>query len=431
MKKPLFSLLLILTCIIKSEAAQPVKIYALVIGECHYKASSLNKLKYCEDDARAFADFLKSPQAGAIPAENMVFLTGAQATRSAILNAATELFTSRASDNDVVIFYFSGHGVSRAGGGYLMPYEAEDEDPISTGVSMEQLYGIIKTSPAKMKAVYLDACHAGYYPHNSGYKGSPSEMNQEISRAFTTIIGKAQPGTLNVLSSKGYEESQESEALHAGIFTHYLLKGLKGAADKSPSDGRITVAELEEYLSQSVNNESRFRQHPIVSRSLDADFPLSIIDLSLTLSDLLGKQQLQASPLEKPAALVIAPSIKPAMEPLSQGYYYLDGNCYAKATFINNLGFPITMHSLFDDNGNHAVDYYISENEQGATGRLCVKRWVKPEQCADQFLDCVFYFKAQINGETKYAIVRKTIQSCYNQYFVLNPRNVQFTDKQW
>ncbi|RVU03135.1 caspase family protein [Mucilaginibacter limnophilus] len=422
-------LLFLLGCCLNSYAAQPTRIFALIVGESHYKEPALNKLKYAESDAAAFAGFLKSPQAGAVPAENIIFLTGERATRAAVLNAANELFNGRAQENDMIIFYFSGHGSSSLGGGYLMPYDAQDADPVSSGISMGQLYDIINNSHAKMKAVYLDACHAGSYPHPAGSKGTAAEMNQEISRAFTKIIADSHPGTLNVLSSKGSEESQESETLHGGIFTYYLIKGLQGEADKTPSDGHITADELDDYLAKKVTAESGFRQHPVITRTIDNNFPLSIIDLNLTLADLINKAAVQST--KQADNIVVTPSVKPANEKLSRGYYFVDGTCFAKATFINNLGFPLVMTGLQDENGYHEQSELLANNDQLPTPKLVIKRFINPDQAADQFYDCIFYFKAEINGVTKYAIVRRTVESCFNQYFVLTPRNVQFGDQKF
>src|ERR1700743_1087016 len=90
---------------VQAAAQTSSRIFALVVGECHYQDPALNRLKYSEDDAAGFIGFLKSPEAGAVPDENIIKLTAREATRSKILNDAYELFKQRAGENDMIIFY--------------------------------------------------------------------------------------------------------------------------------------------------------------------------------------------------------------------------------------------------------------------------------------------------------------------------------------
>jgi hypothetical protein len=424
----IFMILAFTTSLVKG-TGQPAKIYAVVVGVCHYKDASLNKLKYCENDAAEFVKFLKSPQAGSVPDENIISLSGPDATRRKIVNAVADLFGTRANENDMIIFYFSGHGSSGAGSGYLMPFEAEYTDPVATAVPMDQLYSIINSSPAKMKTVYIDACHAGYYPHSQGSKGSSSEMNSAISSAFANIIGKSKPGVMTILSSKSEEDSEESESFHSGLFTHYLLLGLRGQADKTPSDGHITAGELEDYLTENVKEASNYRQHPIVSGTFDSDFPLSITDLSLTLSAIMAKHDLKQPSQENDVTPVPVPS-KPANELLSRGLAYDNFNtCYATATFINKLPFGVTIWSIEGPANLENKDEYIDQGDQFTTVKLEIGRCDNVEKILEQYISYTFHFRIEVDGKFQYATIRRTLQAGYNQYFVISSRNLKFSDK--
>jgi hypothetical protein len=46
-----------------------------------------------------------------------------------------------------------------------------------------------------------------------------------------------------------------------GVFTYYLLEGLKGAADAN-HDHQITVGELFDYVSRQVSKQTDGSQHP-------------------------------------------------------------------------------------------------------------------------------------------------------------------------
>jgi uncharacterized caspase-like protein len=61
-----------------------------------------------------------------------------------------------------------------------------------------------------------------------------------------------------------------------GLFTYYLLEGLKGAAD-ADGDRLVTVQELYAYVERQVVQRSRAvgaSQHPIMKGELQGPLPL-------------------------------------------------------------------------------------------------------------------------------------------------------------
>lgn len=84
-------------------------IYAVVIGISNYESSGIDQLEFAHKDAEVFAGFLKSASGGAVPEENIRVLLNEKATFSAIYDALYWLRRSCSKD-DLVYFYFSGHG---------------------------------------------------------------------------------------------------------------------------------------------------------------------------------------------------------------------------------------------------------------------------------------------------------------------------------
>jgi uncharacterized caspase-like protein len=62
-------------------------------------------------------------------------------------------------------------------------------------------------------------------------------------------------------SSRGSELSQESRQFGHGIFTYSIIQGMKGEADLI-RDGRITMKELDAYVSETVPALTNGAQHP-------------------------------------------------------------------------------------------------------------------------------------------------------------------------
>ncbi|NRA49070.1 MAG: caspase family protein, partial [Phaeodactylibacter sp.] len=128
-----------------------VKIWAVVIGAATY--SYMPTLRYTDDDAYQLYAFLKSPQGGALPDEQVRLLIDEDATYRNIKEAMRTTFM-RADENDVILFYFSGHGLQ----GFFMPV---DYDGYHNKLNHEDIKFMLENSRAKHKVVLADACHSG------------------------------------------------------------------------------------------------------------------------------------------------------------------------------------------------------------------------------------------------------------------------------
>lgn len=83
--------------------------FAVCVGINTYSPESgLADLTAAEDNARQFDALLGDL---GFPAEQRCLLTGAQATLAAINAALDEFIIDRPQTDDLVVFYFAGHGV--------------------------------------------------------------------------------------------------------------------------------------------------------------------------------------------------------------------------------------------------------------------------------------------------------------------------------
>ena len=61
-----------------------------------------------------------------------------------------------------------------------------------------------------------------------------------------------------------------------GLFTHFLVQGLRGAADLD-RDGIVSLQEVYQYLEQQVSQKSRAmggNQHPVMKGEMEGILPL-------------------------------------------------------------------------------------------------------------------------------------------------------------
>jgi hypothetical protein len=236
-----------------------VKIWAVIVGASRYL--NLPSLKYTDDDAYQVYAFLKSPEGGAVPDNQVKILIDEAATRDNIINTLKSTFY-QADSNDVVFLYFAGHGIN----GYYLP---SDSDGYSNRISYDEIKRIIENSEARHKLCIADACYSGSLMAQRSAFGESLDL-------FYSTFEKTKGGTAFLMSSKKEEISLESAGVRQGIFSYYLLQGLKGEADTN-HDKIVTIKELYDYVYQKVREYSGDMQTPVIAGNYDNDMPVGVV----------------------------------------------------------------------------------------------------------------------------------------------------------
>ncbi len=245
----------------KADFTQKTKVYAVVVGVSAY--NHMPVLRYTDDDAYRFYAFLKSVEGGALPDEQVKVMIDEEATRENILSTLSETF-DMAGPNDLVLLYFSGHGLK----GSFLPI---DFDGFNNKITHEELTEIFSKCKAKYKLLIADACHSGSIFAMRG----EGEDNEAIASYYQTLA-KSVSGTALLMSSKGEETSLESSGLRQGVFSHFLIRGLKGEADGN-GDKIISVQELYDYVYNNVRAYTGNRQSPILKGTYDPAMTVGVV----------------------------------------------------------------------------------------------------------------------------------------------------------
>lgn len=236
-----------------------VKIWAIIVGAARY--THMPALRYTDDDAYQIYAFLKSPEGGALPDSQLRLLIDEDATKGNVMTAMRSIFL-RADENDVILFYFSGHGLP----GAFLPV---DYDGYNNKLEHQDIKDILEASKAKHKLVLADACHSG------SILASRKPLNSILQRYYEAFED-TRGGTALMMSSKGEEYSLEDGGLRSGIFSHFLVRGLKGEAD---IDGNkiVTVQELFGYVHKQVRLYTGNVQTPTLTGTFDERMPVAVI----------------------------------------------------------------------------------------------------------------------------------------------------------
>ena len=168
----------------------------------------------------------------------------------------------KADENDVVLMYYSGHGLE----GTFIPI---DYDGFSNLLKHDEVKEILNRSKAKHKVCFLDACNSGSL---LAAKGSFSNS----LLYYYDEVEKSSGGTAFFMSSKSKEFSLEDGGLRQGVFSHFLIDGLKGLADHN-HDKIVTLKELFNYVYSNVRQYTGNVQTPMIAGDYDENMPVGFI----------------------------------------------------------------------------------------------------------------------------------------------------------
>ena len=252
--------------------------WAVVIGISEYQDRSVPALRYADDDARAFRDFLLSPAAGmgGFKPENVRYLENEEATYREIRLAFRD-FLKAATDEDVVFIFFAGHGApdpERPEDLYLLAHDTEAASIAGTGFPMEEVSEAIRRTYARTIISFIDACHSGGVSGDVGLRA----IDNPINRAFHDRVAQSLGVQVSFTASQVNQYSQEGTQWGGGhgVFTYFLMRGLQGEADED-GDGIVTLGESLEWTRDRVRRETRNGQIPTISQTaFDSSWPMAI-----------------------------------------------------------------------------------------------------------------------------------------------------------
>lgn len=250
-------------------ARRPIRegsLWAVFVGVNEYEDTNWCPLPFCNNDASELANLFRDPDRG-YPASHTRLLVGptgkrsSRPTRSNVIDAIDKLSTI-ATEEDIVLFGFFGHGLAVRGVTYLFTSDGLRSQPKETAISLRRVQKALEQSRARVKVLIIDACHSGTL-HD---RRAPEER---MSGAFARTLEQLghSEGWAVLSSCKQDEASHDYEEGKHGAFSYFLLEGLRGAAD-SDKDQLVTVHDAYRYAAQMTSSwafERGYRQTPELS----------------------------------------------------------------------------------------------------------------------------------------------------------------------
>lgn len=213
-------------------ARADVERYAVIIGN-NTGDSDEQRLRYAEEDARRVYEVLR--ELGGFRPENMLLLRSedAESVRRSLISVNDRIRTRIASGAaSELLVYYSGHS---------------DQTALHLGrtaIELEQLEQLVRGSAAALRVLILDSCRSGALTRVKGGTIQPS---------FAIALDQRIPsdGVVFWTASSASENAQESDVLRGSFFTHYLVSGLLGAADRD-GNGDVTLGEAYQYAYENT-----------------------------------------------------------------------------------------------------------------------------------------------------------------------------------
>jgi uncharacterized caspase-like protein len=275
---------------------------ALIIGNSSY--DKVARLPNPANDAALVAETLKTAGFDSVDLRRDL--------KVADMRRALRDFVEKASDADVAVVYYAGHGIEIDGSNYLVPVDAvldRDRDVYDEGLSLERV--LVAVEPArKLRLVILDACRDNPFART---------MKRTLaSRAIGRGLAKIEPTTPNTLiafASKAGSTASDGDGKNSpytkALVNHVTQPGL---------DLRKAFGYVRDDVLKSTGN----KQEPYLYGSLGGD-DLALVPAKATPAT--GPQADPDAPVRRAYELALQVGSRDAWEAFVRSYpdgFYAD-----------------------------------------------------------------------------------------------------------
>ena len=220
--------------------------YALIIANTEYTDPGLAQLTAPGKDAKELARVLDSREICEF--DDVIVLFNDNASK---VSETIDYFLSNRKPSDLLLLYFSGHGVRDEYGSLYLAVKNTNRSRLrSTAIKSDFIREAMDQSRSKRQVLILDCCNSGAFA-----QGAKAEIGGSVGTAsafegtgYGRVVLTASDSTQFALEGDTVTGDMENS-----LFTNFLVKGLEGEADAN-GDGRITIDELYDYAYEQIIN---------------------------------------------------------------------------------------------------------------------------------------------------------------------------------
>ena len=226
------------------------KLWMLLVGVNQYEDEALPSLRYSAVDCQGLSEALETATQAFPNKTAHIHHDFAESPNLATVRTSLQQITAAAKPQDTVLFYFSGHGILDADRqqAVLCLADTWKAQLAQTGLALEELLQALGNCSAHQQIVWLDACHSGGMTLK-GARGQTEPVllnpNMDLVQRLRQRAAQSQ-GFYALLSCDQAQRSWEFPELGHGVFTYFLMRGLRGEA--VDSQGFIEADGLYKYV---------------------------------------------------------------------------------------------------------------------------------------------------------------------------------------
>ncbi|MFE4416998.1 caspase family protein [Streptomyces sp. NPDC056817] len=237
---------------------------ALLISSGSYDDPRLHNLPSSVPDAARFAELLRRPELGGFDTRivNDAPLIAVQRSIHDTL--------SQADADDLVIVYFSGHGLKDLFGRFYLALPETDLSALpATALSGRYIREQINDASVRKIVIVLDSCFSGAFGRDLIAKsvvvsdGTPDEFAEGTGHAILAASSPIQ-----------YALEDGSGPAPTSVFTRAICDGIATGAADVDGDGWISLNDLFEYSAKEVNERYPLQTPQMSCFGLDRDLKL-------------------------------------------------------------------------------------------------------------------------------------------------------------
>jgi hypothetical protein len=249
-------------------------LYLVVIASEKFKNSNYDLSYAVKDASDVAATMANSKSFKSIHIKKMIN----QNFSSDSVKALKDYF-GKAGINDLVMIFYAGHGYLDTDFSYYFPtYYTDFSDPKINSVAYKSFEGLFGDMKPSRKLMFIDACFSGEVDVEDIKSDKKKKSKRDSTRAGSSVLfsqstalemSKAifsdlrhNSGATVISSAGGTEAAYEDEKWNNGLFTYCMLDGLKNLKADLDHDKKVTLNELQKYVSEEVNKLSEGKQKP-------------------------------------------------------------------------------------------------------------------------------------------------------------------------
>ena len=228
---------------------------ALIIASYIYQDKGLRKLLSPAKDAETLDEVLRDEAIGNFDPVNILLNEPSYRVCECI-----EGFFDSAKPEQLLLFYFSGHGIKDKDGKlYFAAYNTKKNRLRTTAIPASLIHDLMYNSRSRQQVLILDCCYSGAFP-----KGMLAKSGDQIDiKDVFEIHSHNFQCRVILTASDAMQYSFEGEKIFGkgtpSNFTAALIEGLKTGKADTNFDGIITIRDAFEYTKMTLDGGGKLQ----------------------------------------------------------------------------------------------------------------------------------------------------------------------------